>query len=190
MRMFGLHFGEIHDDDLDRLRASAPTYDHMGSTLDPHCDSRGNRYERQVTVGHGRPAFAAARTALRDWRPQRSLGASIIPEHVVPDHGETVIVRLGALRLCVPNRIVAVVDEPNRYGYAYGTLPGHPERGEELFLLELDDAGAVLLTIRVDAQPADQLRRLGPLIRPIQRAALRRYQAAVRDAIGPTEPPS
>ena len=37
-----------------------------------------------------------------------------------------------------PCRVVYVVDEPDRRGFAYGTLPGHPESGEELFLVRYD----------------------------------------------------
>lgn len=41
---------------------------------------------------------------------------------------ETVILLLGVgpLRLVVPTRVVAVIDEPDQYAHAYGTLPGHP----------------------------------------------------------------
>jgi uncharacterized protein (UPF0548 family) len=35
--------------------------------------------------------------------------------------------------LAIPCRIVYCSDEPNRFGFAYGTLLGHPERGEEAF---------------------------------------------------------
>ena len=31
-----------------------------------------------------------------------------------------------------------MVDESDRRGFAYGTLPGHPECGEELFLVRYD----------------------------------------------------
>ena len=34
-------------------------------------------------------------------------------------------------------RIVYLIDTPTRYGFAIGTLPGHLERGEERFLVEL-----------------------------------------------------
>ena len=32
-------------------------------------------------------------------------------------------------------RIVAVVNEPDRFGFAYGTLGTHPQRGEESFIV-------------------------------------------------------
>ena len=45
---------------------------------------------------------------------------------------------LGPVR--APCRVVYVVDEPDRRGFAYGTLPGHAESGEELFLVRYDPA--------------------------------------------------
>lgn len=184
MKVLGLDIGDVRSVDFERLRAADPTYDHVGSTLVPADGGSGTRYEDQVVLGTGEAAVARARHALRAWRPQRALGASITPSDVAPDLDETVVLGLGIgpLRLAVPNRIVAVVDEPDRYGYAYGTLPGHPEQGEELFLVEMAEDETVTCTIRVDARPADRLRRLGAVIHPLQRFALRRYLAAIAQA--------
>lgn len=184
MKILGMQIGTIDDVDIDHLRRADPSYGHVAATLDPDVDPTGNRYERQVTLGAGEAAFTAARAALRVWVPQRSLGASVSPPGVAPDLGETVVLGLGfgPLRVAVPNRIVAVVDERTRYGYAYGTLPGHPEHGEELFLVETHDDATVTFTIRVDARPAPGLRHLGFAIGPLQRLALRRYLAAVAGA--------
>ena len=67
------------------------------------------------------------------------------------------------------------MDEPDRYGFAYGTLPGHPERGEEAFVVERDKTGAVFKII-VFSRPAELLARLGgPVTRRIQRTATKRY---------------
>lgn len=185
MKLFGLQFGTPTEDDLARLRAAEPTYDHVGSTLGAEPDAGPQRHESSVKVGVGESAFLSARGALRSWLPQRSLGASIAPTDVVPGLDETVIlsVGVGPLRLLVPNRIVSMVDEPDRYGYAYGSLPGHPERGEEFFLVEMLDGGDVVLTIRVDAEPAHQLRWLRPVIVPLGRVAVGRYQSAVVRAL-------
>ena len=45
----------------------------------------------------------------------------------------------------VPARVVYVIDEPLRKGFAYGTLPGHPETGEEAFIVEYRDDDSVWL---------------------------------------------
>lgn len=181
MNLFGLQFGTPTADDLVRLREARPTYGHIGSTLGTEPVAGPHRHESNLKIGVGESALLAARDALCSWVPQRSLGASVTPPDVVPDLDETVVLGLGVgpLRLLVPNRIVAVVDEQDRYGYAYGTLPGHPESGEELFLVELLDGGDVVFTIRVDAEPAHNLRWFRPIILPLQRAALGRYQSAV-----------
>ena len=42
-------------------------------------------------------------------------------------------------------RIVLVVEEPNRYGFAYGTLSVHPERGEEAFIVSRQEDCGVRL---------------------------------------------
>jgi uncharacterized protein (UPF0548 family) len=46
------------------------------------------------------------------------------------------------------------VDEPGRRGFAYGTLPGRPETGEEAFVVEKTNDD-VYLVIRAfpDRQP-------------------------------------
>jgi uncharacterized protein (UPF0548 family) len=75
-------------------------------------------------------------------------------------------------------RIVVVVNEPNRYGFAYGTLSVHPERGEESFMVSRDDDGNARLDIVGVSRPAHPL---GPPIADrLQDRAIRRYLAAMR----------
>lgn len=182
MKILGLRFEGVDGDALERHRADGLTYGHVGSTMDTsrHPDGPARQEERR-NIGTGQAAFEAAKVALEVWSPQRAVGASIHPPEVRPDLGETVVLRLGIgrVQLSVPNRIVAVVDEAHRYGYAYGTLPGHPECGEELFLIERMSDDRVVCTIRVDAKVADDVRMLAFVIRPVQRVALRRYLSAV-----------
>lgn len=185
MKMFGLQFGVPTSEDLARFRVAQPTYDHVGSTLGAQPPGDVRRYESSVTVGTGEAVLRTGRDALRSWVPQRSLGASITPADVAPDRDETVVLGIGVgpMRLVVPTRIVTVVDEPDRFGYAYGTLPGHPEQGEELFILEMLDDGEVVFTVRADAGPASQLRWLQPAMSPVVRSATRRYTASVVRAL-------
>jgi len=78
-------------------------------------------------------------------------------------------------------RIVVVVDEPNRYGFAYGTLSVHPERGEEAFVVSRDDHGNVRLDIVGVSRPVQPLARLvPPFADHLQDRAVRRYLAAMR----------
>ncbi len=71
-------------------------------------------------------------------------------------------------------------DEPDRCGFAYGTLPGHPESGEEAFLV-LRDEGTVRLRISAYSRPGKLTTRLaGPLGRRFQQLMTRRYADALR----------
>lgn len=77
-----------------------------------------------------------------------------------------------------------VVDEPDRYGFAYGTLPLHPEEGEEAFLVERGDAGEVRFRIVAFSRPSHWAARLGgPVSRRVQQRALRAYLDALQRAV-------
>ncbi len=66
----------------------------------------------------------------------------------------------------LPARVVLVIDEDTRAGYALGSLPGHPFVGEQAFVLELRGDDSVWLTVRQLGQPADpKWRVLWPLLR-------------------------
>jgi uncharacterized protein (UPF0548 family) len=68
-------------------------------------------------------------------------------------------------------------------GFGYGTLPGHPESGEEAFLVDRRDDGTVVFRTRVFSRLASPLARLGgPVSRSVPEAALRRYVGAITAA--------
>ena len=96
--------------------------------------------------------------------------------------GDTAILLLGpgALSLRIPVRIIYVVDEPTRRGFAYGTLPGHPESGEEAFVVERREDDSVWLTIRVLSRPAHPaMWAVYPVLRLLQAIFLSRYEHAL-----------
>ena len=80
-----------------------------------------------------------------------------------------------------PARVVAVVDEPARCGFAYGTLDGHPVSGEESFVVHRSPDGSVWLTLRSLTRPAPGRWRLAfPAILIAQRCYRSRYLRALR----------
>ncbi len=86
--------------------------------------------------------------------------------------------------------MVYVVSEPDRRGFAYGTLPGHPERGEELFLVERQD-GSTYAEVRSFSRPGRWFSRLGlPVVRWVQRRYVERYLDALAQALTPAAPGS
>ncbi|GAA3125089.1 uncharacterized protein (UPF0548 family) [Kribbella aluminosa] len=79
-----------------------------------------------------------------------------------------------------PVASVWTVNEPDRIGFAYGTLQGHPESGEESFLVARA-ADGVYVAIRAYSRPASWYTRLaGPVTRKAQYCAATRYAAALR----------
>ncbi len=98
--------------------------------------------------------------------------------------GDTAVLRIPLWPFGVPARVVYVIDEPMRKGFAYGTLPGHPERGEEAFIVEKRDDESVWLLIRAFSRPANPFIWLGyPIVRLMQEIYTRRYERALTGPI-------
>jgi uncharacterized protein (UPF0548 family) len=170
---------------LDRARSSSLTYDHVGSTLAP-IDALRRVHQQQLVLGHGAAAFESATLGLRRWACHRGIRAAVHPADAAVEVGSTLLVVLhaGPASVVVPDRVVAVVDEPDRFGFAYGTLEGHQERGEESFLAELLADGTVRGTISVDAVAATLPARLvAPVVTRFQRLAVSRYLSAWRSFV-------
>ncbi|MDH2442452.1 DUF1990 domain-containing protein [Amnibacterium sp. CER49] len=89
------------------------------------------------------------------------------------------VVALG-LRLATsaPAVITVVLQEPDRIGFAYGTLPGHPERGEESFVVARRGDRAVL-EVRALSRPAFPYSLAAPVNRRFQRRYSARYLRAL-----------
>ena len=116
------------------------------------------------------------------WDVQRGAGLRVVAGSERAVEGAHVTVRLGVGRLGIdaPCVVVYTVDEPRRRGFAYGTLPGHPETGEELFVVERREDGTVVLAIRAFSRPALWWSRAaGPAARLVQRAVTERYLRAL-----------
>lgn len=98
--------------------------------------------------------------------------------------GDTVILRIPLYPSKMPARVVYVIDEPLRKGFAYGTLPGHPERGEEAFVVEYRDDDSVWLTLRAFSRPAGWVFWAGyPVLRLLQALYTSRYERALAGPI-------
>lgn len=81
-------------------------------------------------------------------------------------------VGVGPARAWFGCRVVEVASSPELVGYAYATLPGHPERGVERFTVARATDGTVTGRVQAWSVPAWTLARLaGPVGRLAQRAA-------------------
>jgi len=136
-------------------------------------------------LGRGPQVFAAAQAALRAWTMFAPPLAWIEPSGIPIAPGEVVGVVAHALGLWWLNaaRIVYVIDEPRRSGFAYGTLPGHVERGEERFSVEWLEDDTVWYDLEAFSRPGYWAARLAkPLARRLQRRFARLSKAAMRGA--------
>lgn len=90
--------------------------------------------------------------------------------------GDSGLLRAAFWPKAFPVRVVYVIDEPDRRGAAFGTLPGHPMAGEELFMVERRPDGSVWFSVRMLSRAADGWWRLAaPVLRVVQFFLVRRY---------------
>ena len=179
MELSGIILGRRSPQDrraaLEAAGRDALSYGHVGSTVNGRAPfTVSERVFTREVVG----TLEDARAALSAWAPHRGIHAAIEPGDAPLIEGTTLLVvaPFGPFEILAPDRIVAVIDEHDRFGFAYGTLRGHAEVGEELFLAELVAAGRLRLTVRIHAGPGTRLARIGsPLVSSFQRAAARRY---------------
>jgi uncharacterized protein (UPF0548 family) len=135
----------------------------------------------------GEVPLAAAGEAILGWRMHRATGARIEASapRAAPGVELTVGLGVGRLRLTAPCRVVWNVEEDGRVGFAYGTLPGHPERGEESFVAERAADGRVWFTVTAFSRPALWYTRVaGPVVVLFQHAYAWRLGRALRRLCG------
>ncbi|MBS0262111.1 MAG: DUF1990 domain-containing protein [Planctomycetes bacterium] len=150
------------------------------------------RDHTRVQLGAGAATFIAGTAALQRWQQFRLGWVEAGPADTPIRVGEVVAVvaRVGPLWTLNSCRIVSVIDDSgdesgdavDRFGFAYGTLPGHVEMGEERFLIEwnrTDDT--VWYDILAYSRPRHPLVRLGyPLARLMQKRFARDSVAAMQ----------
>ncbi|MBX7105648.1 MAG: DUF1990 domain-containing protein [Gemmataceae bacterium] len=149
----------------------------------------------RIRLGAGESVFHAAKAALQRWEQFRLGWVEAWSPDTPIKSGEVVAVMGWAVGLWWLNscRIIYVVDESGpicRFGFAYGTLPGHVESGEERFLIEWDrDNDDVWNDIFAFSRPNHILTRLGyPLVRRNQKRFGRDSAAAMFRAVNETLP--
>ena len=164
--------------DLNGLADLAFTYGEVGATAD-RLPAGYHHICESAVIGHGRQRFESAASRVMAWGMQRGAGARVTASSDTAEVGSVVIVGLGPVR--APCRVVYVVAEDNRRGFAYGTLKGHPESGEELFAVRYDPATeAVYAEVTAFSRPGTWWSRAArPITALLQRMMTRRYLAAV-----------
>jgi uncharacterized protein (UPF0548 family) len=170
------------DPEADRLRRAPFTYAEVGGTRG-ELPAGYRRLRRRVTVGTGAARFEEAAHTVLGWQMHRRAGLSVRASSGSVVEDAVAVLRLGwrFLGVSAPVRVVYVVHQPHRRGFAYGTLPGHPESGEEAFDVQLHPDGQVTFTITAFSRPSSMLARAGgPISSLIQSWATNRYLRSVQ----------
>jgi uncharacterized protein (UPF0548 family) len=171
---------------IEKQAGQAFTYSSVGATATRPPTSYNTDRSRTL-LGDGEKVFQAAKLALLHWEQFRLGWVEAFPEDAPLREQATVAVlaRLFGLWWLNACRIVYVVDEPRRFGFAYGTLPDHAESGEERFLVEWLDDGSVWYDILAFSRPRLWLARVAfPLTRHFQARFRRDSAAAMLRAVG------
>jgi len=167
------------------------TYSAVGATADT--PPAGYVVDRtRIKLGEGEVVFQSAIAALRRWEQFRLGWVDAWPSDTPIHPGEAVAVMGRAVGVWWLNacRVVYVVDETgpiSKFGFAYGTLPGHVESGEERFLIEWNKSdNSVWYDIVAFSRPNQFSARLGyPVVRRLQKRFGRNSAASMLRAVSP-----
>lgn len=168
---------------LADLAGASLTYPQVGATHDERLPGGYGHVVRDVLVGAGSAVFRRTADGLLGWQVHRAAGLAVTSTADRAAPGTVALLRAGPAiaGLWIPCRVVYTVDDTDRRGFAYGTLPGHPEQGEEAFLVTITDGTDVHFRIRAFSRPATLPARLGGrLTRLVQQYATDRYVTAAR----------
>ncbi len=140
----------------------------------------------RILLGNGYETFLKAVEAVKSWKMFDFDWLKLCWPDTLIVEGATVgilVQHLGfwSLNAC---RIVYLIEERGeieRYGFAYGTLPAHAERGEERFTVEYHQAsGKVWYDLYAFSRPRHALARAGY---PVSRLLQRRFAAESKRAM-------
>lgn len=173
--------------DLAHLADLSLNYSEVGAT-GHSLPTDARHLARRVTIGRGPDVFARAADALMTWRMHTGAGLSVRATAARAAVGVNVLIGVGPAwaQLRVPCRVLHVIDQPDRVGFTYGTLHGHPVAGEESFsvLLADDQVSFVVIGFTRPTRSATglALRASGPIGRAVNDRILDRYGTALQRA--------
>lgn len=147
----------------------------------PPTDHSHRRSEVSRVIGYGEGTWERASSDVLRWRVKTASGFTVDHDEPVAQGDRIrVTARVLGVRIVEPVEVVAVVQRPDRVGFAYRTLPGHPVSGEEAFIVHRS-GNQVRLTVRSLTRASSQQpwRMLYPFLRIAQVIARRRYLRAL-----------
>jgi len=167
---------------LNSQRQLPFTYEAVGDWSPP---PRGYTIDHnRIRLGTGERVFRKAVESINRWEMFNIVWLRLCWPNVPIEAGSMVAVLahhfgFWSLHAC---RIACVIDENRRFGFTYGTLPEHAERGQEQFTVEwLTEDGSVWYDILAYSRPNHLPASLGyPLTRMLQKRFARDSMRAIQ----------
>jgi uncharacterized protein (UPF0548 family) len=175
---------------LEAQRTESYSYSEVGRSREAAPVMPGyNIAHNRVQLGTGRDTFDQAKRALLDWRMFEMPWVELCRLDGPIAVGINVAVLASHYGFCSlnPCRVVYTFDERDvdaeRFGFAYGTLPGHGGIGEERFTVEFHARdGAVWYDLYAFSRPGPIASLGAPLMLALQRRFARDSLSAMVNA--------
>ena len=142
----------------------------------------------RVLLGSGAEAFSSAVAAVKKWKMFDFEWVHLCWDHAPIEPGTTVAIVVKHLGFWSMNacRIVYVIEEHDRYGFAYGTLGDHAEMGEERFMVEWNRADdTVWYDLLAVSKPRVTAALAYPYTRRLQKKFAQDSKNAMKRAVTP-----
>ena len=137
-----------------RIARGELNYPGIGFTSEGRSPEGFARSQARAHLGEGFETYRRVADGILSWQIQRRSGLRVRTETGSVESGSRIVsgFGIGPFRIKAPCEVVwvrrpAPGNTAQSAGFAYGTLPGHPERGEEAFEVSIDAAGDVTFTI-------------------------------------------
>lgn len=166
-----------------RIARGELNYPCIGSTEHGAPPEHYSVFTERVYLGDGMATYRRVAYGILAWQLQKRSGLRIRADNpsVVPGARVVSGFGVGPFRINAPCEVVwarqpVPGDHPQSAGFGYGTLPGHPERGEEAFEVEVDADGRVFFRVTAFSRHSNWFYRAGgALAKRAQRLITSRY---------------
>jgi uncharacterized protein (UPF0548 family) len=170
--------------------ASDFSYSQLGASVTLNIPEGYNLDHNRIQLGFGKEIWERAIQATNTWQMFNMSWVQLCWPDAPIKVGTNVAVLINHFGFYSLNgsRIVCTIEEEGgimRYGFAYGTLADHGERGEERFSVEWDKSNdAVWYDLLAFSRPNALLARIGyPQSRMLQRKFINDSQRAMLRAV-------
>ncbi len=173
---------------LSAQKVQSFSYGHVGASRGRPPSGYTTDHNR-IRLGEGEEVFARAVKAIRQWKMFDMPWIQLCWPDAPIEEGATVAVLVSQLGFWSMNasRIVYVIDEngsDKKFGFAYGTLVQHAERGEERFSVEFHSKDqSVWYDVCAFSKPNFLARLAYPFTRAMQKRFARDSMSGMQKAV-------